>query len=148
MLKCLEARSGVREPSGERHSLWTIRCLGFKRGELKDLTRSRSMHSTTPPGLVCLFEFHLADLGLNCGYASKRTLREAIGNRGNLLEALADQTRPVLNGVAHEAAVDVVEFLIICPLSFHIVDLEAYIRRYPTCHSGVSEKGRDHVGKA
>ena len=101
------------------------------------------MHSTQPPGLVCLFKFHLVDLGLICGHAPERTLREVIGNRSNLLEALTDQTRPVLDGVAHEAAVDVVEFLMVCPLRFHIVDLEAYIRWHPTSHSGISEKGRN-----
>ena len=70
------------------------------------------------------------------------------GNRVNLLKALADQTRPVFDGVAHEAAVDVVELLMVCPLSFHIVDLEAYIRWDPTSHSGISEKGQNQVGKA
>lgn len=70
------------------------------------------------------------------------------GNKGDLLEALTDQTRPIFDGVAHEAAVDVVEFLMVCPLGLHIVDLEAYIRRHPTSHSGVSEKGRYQVGKA
>lgn len=39
VLKCLEARSGVRELSGECHS------------------RSRSMHSTQPPGVVCLVKY-------------------------------------------------------------------------------------------
>ena len=106
------------------------------------------MHSTQPPGLVCLFRFHLADLGLNCGHAPERTLRDVMGNRGNLLEALTDQTRPVFDGVAHEAAVDIVELLMVCPLGFHIVDLEAYVRRHPTSHSGVSEKVRNQVGKA
>ena len=106
------------------------------------------MHSTQPPCLVCLFKFHLVDLGLNCGYVPKQTLRDVIGNRSNLLEALADQTRPVFDGVAHEAAVDIVEFLMVCPLGFHIVDLEAYVRRHPTSHSGVSEKGQNQVGKA
>ena len=68
--------------------------------------------------------------------------------RVSLLKALTDQTRPVFDGVAHEAAVDVVEFLMICPLSFHIVDFKAYIRRHPTSHSGISEKGRNQVSKA
>ena len=60
--------------------------------------------------------------------------------QGNLLEALANQTRPIFDGVAHEAAVDIVELLMVCPLSFHIVDLEAYIRRDPTSHSDISER--------
>lgn len=54
VLKCLEACSGVRDPSGEFHS------------------KSRSMHSTQPPGLVCLVELYLA------GSAS---VRSSLGNR-------------------------------------------------------------------
>ncbi len=43
LLKCLETCLGVREPSGEFHS------------------KSRSMHSTQPPGLVFLVKYLLVD---------------------------------------------------------------------------------------
>ena len=56
-----------------------------------------------------------------------------------LLEALAEQFGPVSDAVAHEAAVDVVEFLVIGPLFFDVVDFEADVWRYPSSnHNSVS----------
>ena len=95
------------------------------------------MHSTQPPGLVCLFKPHSVDLSLECGSSPSRRSEK---QQGNLLVALTNQTRPIFDGVAHEAAVDVVELLMVCPLGFHIVDLEAYVRRHPTSHSDISER--------
>ena len=54
-----------------------------------------------------------------------------IESKDSLLEALANQTWPVFNCIPHEAAVDVVEFLMISPLCFNIVDLETNVGRYP-----------------
>ena len=56
----------------------------------------------------------------------------------DLLKALPDQTRPVVNSSAHETAVNVVELSMICPICLHIVDLEAYIGRYPVIFGGFS----------
>ena len=56
-----------------------------------------------------------------------------------LLEALAEQFGPVFDAVAHEAAVDVIEFLVIGPLFFDVVDFEADVWRYPLFnHNSVS----------
>ena len=56
-----------------------------------------------------------------------------------LLEALAEQFGPVSDAVAHEAAVDVVEFLVIGPLFFDVVNFEADVWRYPLFnHNSVS----------
>lgn len=57
-----------------------------------------------------------------------------------------DQTGPVPDGGSHEPAVDVVEFLIVGPTRLDVVDLEAYIGRYPVRVGGVSRKGRMEEG--
>ena len=51
-----------------------------------------------------------------------------------------NQIGPISDSISHEAAVDVVEFLIICPIGLHIVDLKAYIGRYPMGVDGISWK--------
>lgn len=56
-----------------------------------------------------------------------------------LLEALAEQFGPVFDTVADDAAVDEVEFLVIGPLLFDVVDFEADVWRYPLFnHNSVS----------
>ena len=139
MLKCLPARSGVREPSGDFHSM------------------SRSTHSTQPPGTVFLggedlvSGFWVAVLGcllvnvcpegryLLIGSGGMRDFSGRTGHRANdLLKALTHQTRPVANGRRHEAAVDIVEFLIISPSFLRVIDLEAYVWRYPRIVGGIS----------
>lgn len=53
-----------------------------------------------------------------------------------------DQMGPVPDCCAHEPAVDVVEFLVVCPVGLDIVDLKAYIGRYPVSVGGISRQGR------
>lgn len=110
------------------------------------------MHSSQPPGLVCLKKLisgYFLLFGLLLGkrhpqnfisFVAPYAARNPLGNGGqsDLLKALTDQTRPILNSIAHEAAMDVVEFLMICPLCLYIVDLKAYIGRYPMSLGGIS----------
>ena len=49
----------------------------------------------------------------------------------SLLETLADQSRPVFDCKGHVPAVDVIEFLMIRPFIFYIVDFEANVRWHP-----------------
>ena len=42
-----------------------------------------------------------------------------------------DETGPILDGVSHAAGMDEVEFLVIGPICFNVVDLEADVRRDP-----------------
>lgn len=60
------------------------------------------------------------------------------GQRSNLLKALTDQTRPIVNSIAHKATVDVIEFLMIYPSFLHIIDLKAYIGRHPVSFGRIS----------
>lgn len=48
-----------------------------------------------------------------------------------LLVALFDKARPIFKRVPHAAAVDEVEFLVILPVFFNVVDFEADIWRDP-----------------
>lgn len=54
-----------------------------------------------------------------------------IWRQSDLLKALTDQTRPIFYSIAHKAAVDVVELPMVCPICLHVVDLKAYVGRYP-----------------
>lgn len=64
----------------------------------------------------------------------------------DLLEALMHQMGPVPDSGSHKAAVNVVEFLIVCPVRLDVVDLKAYIGRYPMNVGGISRKGRMEKG--
>ena len=48
-----------------------------------------------------------------------------------LLEALLDEARPIVDGVAHAAAVDVIKFLAVGPVGFSVVDFESDVWRDP-----------------
>ena len=45
---------------------------------------------------------------------------------------------PISNRVSHEAAVDEVEFVMVRPICFDVVNLEAYVWRYPVSVGGIS----------
>ena len=99
------ACSGVSDPSGDCHA------------------KSRSMNSEYEPGLVYLNErVRLVEFSVYLVYYNGVSV---------LLEALTNKTRPILDCVSHEAAVDVIELFMICPLGFHIVNLETDVRGYP-----------------
>jgi hypothetical protein len=49
----------------------------------------------------------------------------------DVLEALAEQFGPVFNAETHEAGVDKVEFLVIGPLFFDVVNFEFDVWRNP-----------------
>ena len=55
----------------------------------------------------------------------------ASGANGHLLEALASQPRPVFDSGTHEAAMDVVEGLIVRPVGLDVVDFELDVRWHP-----------------
>lgn len=49
----------------------------------------------------------------------------------NVLVSLAHKSRPILDGVAHEAAMDEIKILVVGPFCLHIINLEANIRWNP-----------------
>lgn len=49
-----------------------------------------------------------------------------------------NQMGPVPDRCAHETAVYVVEFLIVCPIRLDVIDFKAYIGRYPVNVGGIS----------
>ena len=56
------------------------------------------------------------------------------------LKALAHKPWPVVYRTVHASAVDVVKFLMICPVCLNIVDLKADIWRYPAASLATFEK--------
>ncbi len=80
--------------------------------------RSRSMNSTHPPGLVCLVGVKNPECSIN--------------KQGGLLETLPVQPGPISDGVAHHAAMDVVEWLMVGPVFLDVVHFEPDVRGNPT----------------
>ena len=80
------------------------------------------------PGEVEIYELGpaaRANMSRDVGYMNHKS------PNGYLLEGLSMQFRPVLDGVTHHPAVDVVEWLVVSPLILNVVDFEPDIRRNP-----------------
>lgn len=76
------------------------------------------MNSTHPPGLVCLVGVKNPECSIN--------------KQGGLLETLPVQPGPISDGVAHHAAMDVVEWLMVGPVFLDVVHFEPDVRGNPT----------------
>lgn len=78
------------------------------------------MNSAHPPGAVYLRVI-----------VEEERFRDRTGFGMDLLKALPLQPRPVSDGIAHEAAVNVVERLMVSPVILDVVDFEVNVRGYP-----------------
>ena len=62
------------------------------------------------------------------------------------------KTRPVLDGISHESAVDIIKLLAVRPFQLNVIDFEADVGRYPAitlepCHMAYRiEKHTSEVG--